>query len=102
MGRYYRFDQLFEKLPDGTYRERKTPAPILGIEHRHDFFRSPNTGRICVLYPAMSWKEAIACGFVTIVDNKPIEGGEWGRGPAKIDWGMRQIDWNEHGISWNS
>ena len=48
----YRFDQLFEKLPNGSYRERPKPVPRLSIDHRHDYFWSPTTGRLCVLYPA--------------------------------------------------
>lgn len=62
----YRFNQLFERLPNGRYRERDKPAPPLGVDHRHDFFRSPHTGRICVLYPAMSLSEAVLHGWASI------------------------------------
>lgn len=105
MTKYYRFDQLFEKLPNGSYRERETPAPMLGIDHRHDFFRSPTTGRICVLYPAMSWDDLVRYGHAIITDDPtpPLLGGNWGHGTLIYD-PSRQINWNFGPTlaSWNS
>lgn len=90
MARYYRFDQLFEKMPNGSYRERETPAPLLSIDHRHDFFRSPTTGRFCVIYPAFRLRE---CDIFPAGDRSPLTGGNWQYG-SRIDWGFRKSDWN--------
>lgn len=101
MTQYYRFDQLFEKLPNGTYRERKTPAPLLSIEHRHDYFRSPTTGRICVMYPAFSLRELDILSAVIGDDAPtPLTGGNWSSG-SRINWGFRKADWNPDINYWN-
>lgn len=42
-----RFDQLFEKLPSGKYREREKPVAI-NWRNSIQFYRSPKTGKICV------------------------------------------------------
>ena len=101
MTQYYRFDQLFETLPNGTYREREKPAPLLSIEHRHDYFRSPTTGRICVLYPAFRLRE---CDILSVVIGDdapaPLTGGNWASG-SRIDWGFRKADWNPDINYWN-
>lgn len=113
MTRYYRFDQLFEKLPSGAYRERETPAPLLSIDHRHDYFRSPTTGRICVLYPAFRLRECdilpagtrlpTAKEYAAVIGDDtppPLTGGNWQYG-SRIDWGFRKADWNPNtSITW--
>lgn len=101
----YRFDQLFEKMPNGQYRERDKPAPPLDPFHRHDYFWSPTTGRLCVMYPAISWDDAIRRGIVTFIDDpKPLLGGNWGHG-ALINslgwtWGAGQPDVISSGLRW--
>lgn len=113
----YRFDQLFEKLPNGRYRERDKPVPKLDVFHRHDFFRSPHTGRICVLYPAIGVQpnnsgvgstvemqgmrlpttaEFLAICHAKLLD-PPIMGGNWLHG-SRID-DLRRVDhWGWGGV----
>lgn len=41
------FDQLFERLPNGSYRERSTRAPLDSLANR--YFRNKKTGKITVV-----------------------------------------------------
>lgn len=89
MSRPYYFDQLFEKLPNGSYRERPKPVAPLDIYHRHDFVRSERTGRICVVYPAKTWGDMVRLGMAKIGSSchepdKPLLGGNWFHG-SRID-----------------
>lgn len=41
------FDQLFERLPNGSYRERSTRAPLDSLTNR--YFRNKKTGKVTVV-----------------------------------------------------
>lgn len=92
----YRFDQLFEKMPNGSYRERPKPVAPPDIFHRHDFVRSGRTGRIIVVYPAISWDDAIKRGWVTF---EPLASGDWFYGP-RLNWSFGFQSPEEVGAVW--
>lgn len=100
----YRFDQLFEKLPNGSYRERPKPVAPLDIYHRHDFVRSERTGRICVVYPAMTWGDMVRLGMAKIGSSchepgKPLLGGNWFYG-TRINWSYGLQSPDDVGARW--
>ena len=90
-----RFDQLFEKLPNGQYRERDKPVPMLSIDHRYDFFRDKKTGKIVVLYPAQRLEPWNFKDLESIEPPEFLLGGHWMYG---ADAGSREWQWGTHHI----
>lgn len=64
------FDQLFERLPNGTYREREKLLPKLDASHCNDYFWHPKTGKLCILYAPVR---------VTFSELPAIDPNKWGR-----------------------
>lgn len=88
------FDQLFERLPNGSYRERA--KPIAPDPNGYRFIRSQETGRICICYlvpitiTESSWKVPVEWGRTDLinVDSSGLGflfGGNWGNLPKATD-----------------
>lgn len=95
---FYYFNQLFEKLPNGQYRERDKPAPL--DPDRNWYFRDGETGKIKIMYSVSVSIEFLE--FDTSAKKEPIDwfslgnwtGGSWASGALVNKPSNRQITWN--------
>lgn len=96
---FYYFNQLFEKLPNGQYREREKPAPL--DEDRNFYFKDSETGKIKIMYMV-----SVSIEFFerdTSAKNEPIDwfslgrwpSGSWESGALVNETSNRQITWND-------
>jgi len=101
------FDQLFERLPNGSYRERT--KPVAPDPNGHRFVRSEKTGRICVSYLIpitvvdSAWKVPNTWSRSGLINIDLTEtsflfgGGNWGNLPKITDshnYGGWDAFWN--------
>lgn len=77
----FRFDQLFEKMPNGSFRERDKPAPPDPC--RNIYVRDSETGKIRALrivqlsHGVTGLDQDTEYGNIDWFANSPIYGGSW-------------------------
>lgn len=94
------FDQLFERLPNGQYRERE--KPIAPDPNGVRFCRSEKTGKICVMF-SISWSEAVRTGMVTFKPRDTQASASpmlskfqtWEQGKWPAEFGLVGGNWGE-------
>lgn len=94
------FDQLFERLPNGQYRERE--KPIAPDPNGVRFCRSEKTGKICVML-SISWSEAVRTGLVTFEPRDTQASASpmlskfqtWEQGKWPAEFGLVGGNWGE-------